>query len=208
MEDFTRALWEKQNQHPGDRRSLFGAVTDALGGGTVLYPGSYVDIAASFVFQFVTYVDSDSRTPRFFSDDAGVREIIAAQPDSPDEPEVRFVHGDYRDELGFAHESFDLLISLYAGFVSDACSDYLRIGGRLLVNSSHGDAALASIDPRYALSGVVLARASSYRFVTENLGTYLVPKSSGEVNRETILRAGRGIAYTKSAFAYVFERIS
>ena len=50
MTQSTRQLWGTQNRHPGDREALFVAVADALPIETVLYPGSYVDIAASFVF--------------------------------------------------------------------------------------------------------------------------------------------------------------
>jgi len=188
--------------------NLFAAVADAVGGRTVLYPGSFVDVAASSVFQSVTYVDSNRATPRFFADVDGVHEIISSQPGAPDDPEVRFIHSDYGDDLGLPPGSFDLLISLYAGFVSEACTDYLRIGGALLVNSSHGDAAMASIDSRYRLSGVVLSRAGSYRVATADLDMYLIPKSSVEVTPEMLHRAGRGIQYTKTPYAYLFERIA
>lgn len=112
----------------------------------MLYPGSYVDVAASFVFPRLTYVDSDSRAAKFFDDTEGVDEIVSAEQTSPVNREVEFVAGDYRGRLGLDDESFDLLISLYAGFVSEHCTRYLRIGGHLLVNPSHGDAAMASID--------------------------------------------------------------
>ena len=68
MRDKTKQLWEKQNWHPGDRVGLFSAVAGALEASTVLYPGSYIDIAPSFVFDHVTYVDIDRRAARFFSD--------------------------------------------------------------------------------------------------------------------------------------------
>lgn len=51
-------------------------MSQAVDAATVLYPGSYVDIAASFVFPSVTYVDIDARAARFFSDSNGVDEII------------------------------------------------------------------------------------------------------------------------------------
>ena len=77
MKDMTRQLWAKQDQHPGDRLRLFSAVKAAFSVSTVLYPGSYVDIAPSFVFDEVTYVDMDARAARFFADTTGVDEIIA-----------------------------------------------------------------------------------------------------------------------------------
>ena len=75
---------------------------------------------------------------------------------------MRFIGADYTDPLGLDDGGFDLLISMYAGFISEHCTRYLRVGGTLLVNPSHGDAAMASIDPRYRLTGVVTSRSGGY----------------------------------------------
>ena len=145
MEQFTHRLWSDQNRHDGDRFRLFSTVRNAVGGVRVLYPGSFVDVAASAVYPEVTYVDIDNRTPRFFRDTSGVTDIIESMG-GPREHVVEFLHADYRDELPLENESFDLLVSLYAGFVSEHCTRHLRVGGTLLVGPSHGDAAMASID--------------------------------------------------------------
>ena len=195
MEPRTLELWEKQDAHKGDRKRLFSAVQDAVGGSDALYPGSYVDIAASMVFAAVTYVDKDSRAARFFSDAAGVQEIVRAGG-GPASAEVRFIAGDYSTELRIEDESFDVLVSLYAGFVSEACTDYLRIGGVLLVAPSHGDVAMASIDPRYELSGIVTARSGNYLVSTDGLETHLVPKTEVSITRELLHERGRSEEHT------------
>ncbi len=110
-------------------------------------------------------------------------------------------------DLGLPDEGFDLLISLYAGLVSEHCTRHLRIGGQLLVNPSHGDAARASIDPRYELTGVILSRSHDYVVSNSALDTYLVPRRPTEVTVDLIKKTGRGIVYTKSPFAYMFTRI-
>lgn len=172
----------------------------------MLYPGSYVDLAPSFVWPSVTYVDVDRRAHHFFSDDAGVSELLADHDADPDLHTVRFVHADYTDHLDVADDSFDLLVSLYAGFVSEHCTRYVRPGGFLLVNPSHGDAALASLDVRLRLRGVVVSRSGDYRVQTSALETYLVPKRDLEVTAELVHATGRGVTYTKSPFAYLFQR--
>ena len=53
MDQRTRLLWQKQDVHGGDRKRLFTAVRAEIGDAVVLYPGSYVDMAASFVFSAV-----------------------------------------------------------------------------------------------------------------------------------------------------------
>ena len=197
-----------QDQHEGDRWRLFRVVAAHVEARQVLYPGSYVDISPSFVFPSVTYVDVDRRAAAFFEDAAGVNEIIQAHTGSPTTPEFAFHRADYATDLGIADSSFGLLISLYAGFVSETCTTKLRVGGALLVNHSHGDAAMASIDPRYQLIGAVVARSGDYRVRTTDLDSYLVPKKPSTVTKEQLHESGRGIAYTKPAFAYLFRRVN
>lgn len=206
MLDRTRKLWTKQDQHEGDRLRLFRAIGAHVEADQVLYPGSYVDISPSFVFPRVTYVDVDRRAAAFFKDAEGINEIIQAHAGPPN-PDFRFIHQDYTTSLNVEEASCDLLISLYAGFISEACTTKLRIGGKLLANPSHGDVAMASIDPRYELVGALIARSGDYRVRTTDLDSYLVPKTPKKPTKESLHKSGRGISYTKSAFAYLFERI-
>jgi len=182
-------------------------VGGALEVSSVLYPGCWVDIAPSFVFPRATYVDIDRRARQFFADADGVDEIIAANATDDRPRSVTFLARDYRDDLGLPEQSFDLLVSLYAGFVSEHCTRYLRIGGSLLVNPSHGDAAMASIDPRYQLTAVVRSGNNRYRVDTGNLDDHLVPRRPSSITVESLHELGRGVAYTKSPFAYVFQRV-
>lgn len=208
MSDVTRRLWaEQEGRHPGDRLALFSAIRDVTGPARVLYPGSYVDIAPSFVFGHVTYLDMDRRAARFFADQDTVDAIISERRDGPS-PEWEFMHADYTTDLDLDGDSFDLLISLYAGFVSEHCTEFLRPGGILFVNPSHGDAAMASIDARYRLRGVVHARSGSYSVTDRDLDSYLIPKTSALVTVDGLHESGRGVAYTKRAFGYLFERLA
>lgn len=212
MRESTQRFWNEQDRHRGDRLRLFSALANAREVSNALYPGSFVDIAPSFVFDSVTYVDTDRRAATFFADSVGVDEIIAGHRPNASKAAWRFISGDYTGDLGNADLGaalgpFDLLISLYAGFVSEHCTRYLRHGGLLLANPSHGDAAMASIDPRYRLAAVVNTRAGRYAISTDDLDTYLLPKRPTEVDAELLHGTGRGIAYTRSPFAYLFERI-
>ncbi len=204
----TRELWEQQNRLVGDRTGLFDAISDAVHVSTALYPGSYVDITPSFTWPSVTYVDVDRRAERFFADEAGVGELLVEHGVDPDLHAVRFIQADYTDDLDIRDGSFDLLVSLYAGFISEHCTRHLRHGGFLLVNPSHGDAAAASLNAQYRLHGVVVSRAGRYSVRTDALDTYLVSKRDVELTLELLHKTGRGVAYTKSPFAYLFERVA
>lgn len=198
-------MWREQDRHPGDRQRLFAAVHRALGPRSALYPGSFVDIAPSFVIDDVTYVDSIGRAARFFDDVDGVDEIIAEHRPAGSRAIWRFLASDYRDDLPVEDGSVDLLISLYAGLVSDACARYLRPGGLLLANASHGDASVVALDDRFELFAAVRSRAGDHRIVTDDLDRFLRPRDPGLATVERIRRTGRGIAYTTPAFAYVFR---
>lgn len=207
LRQVTKKLWDKQNQHPDDRFRLFRAVGKIISPATVLYPGSYVDVAPSFIFSNVTYVDMDRRANSFFNDNESVQEIIDAQGTAPPSSVFSFIQSDYT-KLTLPEQSFDLLISLYAGFISEYCTEYLKVGGHLLVNPSHGDAALTSIDERYKLAGVVISQAGDYTVLQANLADYLQPKKPLDITRELLFSTQRGVAYTRSAFAYIFERMA
>ncbi len=71
---------------------------------------------------------------------------------------------------------------------------------------SHGDAAMASIDDRYELDGVVTSRSGDYRVRNDNLDSYLIPKRPIQLTPELVRQRQRGIPYTKSPFAYLFRR--
>jgi hypothetical protein len=150
----------------------------------------------------VAYVDTDRRAARYFADSDLVRSELGGR--SGPEPRVDFVAADYTSELPWVHGSFDLLISLYAGPVWEHCRPYLRSGGLLLANASHGDASLAALDRDLHLVAAVLHRDGRYRLDTEDLERYLVPRRAAAADAEAIRRSGRGIAYTKPAFAYLF----
>ncbi len=206
MKESSRQLWKEQDRHPGDRQRLFEAVGDFIGDTSVLYPGSFVDVAASFVFDSVTYVDNDRRAARFFADATGVDEIIRRHRLRPTGANWRFISADYRSDLDPADQSVGLLVSLYAGFVSENCTRYLVPGGWLLVNPSHGDAAMASIDQRYRLAAAINRRSGKYSVTERDLDSYLIPNRPTTVTADLLHKAGRGIAYTRSPFAYVFQR--
>jgi len=207
MTGVAERMWAEQDRHRGDRARMFGAVGRAVHAERVLYPGSYVDLAPSFVFPSVTYVDTDDRAAKFFADRVGVGTIIDRHDGAPAQRDATFIHADYTTDLDLPSDGFDLLVSLYAGFVSESCTGYLRVGGTLLVNPSHGDAAMASIDDRYRLVAVVKARSGEYQVSTDHLENHLVPRKPVEITPQFLHERGRGIAYVTAPFAYLFERV-
>jgi len=185
-----------------DRLELFKVVAERFNIARGLYPGSYVHITPSLVIPRMTYVDTDKRTREFFSD-ASVLCFVHRKRNYSQPTEVRYHHCDYRTRFEEPDASFDLLLSQWAGFVSQACKRYLKPGGILMTNNSHGDASMASLDPDYAFIGVV---SEANKIAEHQLEKYFVPKKEHPLTREYIAELGRGVAYTQSATTYLFRR--
>lgn len=206
------AFHAEYDHHTNDRVRLFEAVRTAVPRtASVLYAGSYVDIAPSVWFDNVTYVDVDRRAARWFGEHQQVSELIATKRTaagvvSTTDVAFRFHHLDYQNDLPVADGSIDLLVSLYAGFISEHCSRYLRPGGLLLVNSSHGDADMAALSPANQLVGVLISAEGHYRLSTTNLEQYLIPKRGKRPTVAELHASNRGVGHTTSAFAYLFKR--
>jgi len=195
-------LWEKQDTHKGDRKRLFGAVRDTVGGSDVLYPGSYVDVAASMAFASVTYIDTESRAAEFFADTGGVQEIVRAGGGSAS-GEITFIAGDYRTELGIEDQSFGVSLRwLRIRSMHRLSTDRGCVAGRTQPRRC-GDGIDRS---KVRTSGVVTSRSGNYRVSAEGLDTYLIPKTETPITPALLHERGRGIPYTKSPFAYLFTR--
>lgn len=191
-----------------ERRDLFQSLQEKYHIQSALYPGSFAHITPSFYIPHVVYVDSDKQAKKFFQDEAGVSKIIAQNKIYTQEPSFRFLPLDYYKPLDLTEQSFDLLISSYAGFVSQPGKKYLKIGGILLANNSHGDAGLAKIDQDYELIGVVNGRQEKYTISEKNLDEYFIPKKQITLTRDYLEQLGKGVGYTKTANFYIFQRIA
>ena len=189
-----------------ERLDLFLQLRQKYGIRRALYPGSLVHVTPSFVFPVTTYVDTDKRAKRFFSH-PGLVDFIAARKRYNQKAEFTFHECDYREPLRENFGSYDLLISQYAGFVSKHCKKYLKIGGILLANNSHGDASMASIDKDYALLAVVIKNGEKHRLRERGLDAYFVPKKPIDITEAYLERTKKRIGYKRTASAYLFQRV-
>ena len=186
---------------------LFRLLKNEFDISSAIYPGSYIQISPSFIFPYVVYIDSDKHAIRFFQS-GSLEEIVKARKEYPQDPKIVFHGIDYHELIEDYHGEFDLLISQYAGFISGVCKPYLRVGGYLLVNNSHGDAGMASIDSDYQLIGTVHRRRGKYRLSRTSLADYFIPKKDITVTRELLLERKKGIGYTRTAALYLFQKVN
>lgn len=189
------------------RLPLFRLVAEHLGARSALYPGSWIHLAPSLVVPEVVYVDADRRCPAFFADPA-VRAHVAAHQAYAEPAVFRFHGQDYTRPLPEPDGSFELLISQYAGCISQPCRRYLRVGGHLLVNDSHGDAGVAALDPSYALVGAVEEGPAGPVLRLTGLDGLFVPRREGGPATIADRQAhGKSLRYVQTADHYLFRRV-
>ncbi len=186
---------------------LFRMIKKTYGIKRAIYPGSYVHISPSFIFPDVVYIDNDKNAIKFFKSNKLI-ELINERKEYNEDPKITFHGIDYKCLIAGLNRQFDLLISQYAGFISDTCKEYLKIGGLLLVNNSHGDAGLASIDEDYELISTVHKAKGKYQILHTSLDKYFIPKRKITVSKELLYKTGKGVGYIKTAPLYIFQQIS
>lgn len=114
---------------------------------------------------------------------------------------ITFLAQDYYDELDI--EPVDLIISQYAGFVGQATSRYLKPGGILLCNDSHGDATLARFDETFTFIGVI---KEDNQIIQTKLDEYFTLAKGRAVDLEKVKKKMRGLPYTKQVENYIFQK--
>src|SRR5215218_6233635 len=165
-----------------ERLNLFRQLEAKYGGKRALYPGSFVHVTPSFVYPDVVYVDKDKEAKLFFDNPANY-DFVNKRKHYPEPATIKFHAADFQMDIDEPDESFDLLISQYTGFVSLHCKRYLKVGGILLVNDSHGDATMASLDED--LQFIEYGNQTEGKFTLSDmyLDTYFVTKAETEISR-------------------------
>jgi len=177
----------------------------------VLYPGSWIHVTPSLVFSHVVYVDLFSKMEKVFSD-SELLQYIENHKEYQNKPKVDFHSSDYRSKFGEVKASFDLLISLSSGFISQACGLYLKKGGLLFVDNEHYDASMAYVDPKFDLVGVfktldqyIESKQSIHSFFITTKGNPITLEMVNENSQRSPSKA-RYKLKRKAPF-YVFKRL-
>ena len=197
--------YEEYMKKIGDRNGLYNLLSINFPIKRVLYPGCYVDITPSFYFPYTVYIDNDKKAKKFFKEGVLIKDFIEKNKEYNEKSFFRYFPNDYRMKIDENENSFDLLISLYAGFISKFCKNYLKSGGLLLVNDSHGDASMAKLDNRFRLIAVINLVDSKYTISQKNLDQYFILKKQFAVTPKFLEDYQKGIDFTKKADYYLFK---
>ena len=208
-------LTDYKTGHGGlhDLLPVFQQVHDRFGCKRVLYPGSYLHVTSSLVFPTVCYVDSLKDICKAINN-LDLLEYIRSNKTYPEDAEIRCYQEDYNRFKGEPEGSFELLISLSAGFISQACKHHLKREGLLLVNDEHFDASRAYVDPDYQLVSVFEGQDQTIAVSEERLDTYF-KTTRGDTLTLGMVEANATRPPSKARFrvaqranAYLFQRHS
>ncbi|MCC9622144.1 hypothetical protein LPB41_10605 [Thalassospira sp. MA62] len=194
-------MYEAYAQKIGDRKQVYETIASTFDVKRALYPGSHVDIAPSLVIPHVIYVDSFKGTIRFFKHLEMVQELIDNRKEYDEPCMIEFFGQDYTQPLDI--EPVDLIISQYAGFVGQATKHYLKPGGILLCNDSHGDATLAQFDKTFELIG---GMGSTNELIQTGLDDYFRLPKGKDVDVAEVKKTMKGPSYLKAVEHYVFQK--
>lgn len=185
----------------GNRKELYRIVAKKYNIASALYPGSHIDITPSLVIPNVTYIDNFKGAISFFKDMELIKDYLAENKEYKDVCKITFQAQDYTSELDV--EPVDLIISQFAGFVGQATKKFLRKGGILLSNDSHGDATMARFDDDFEFVGIV---DSNNRITDINLDGYFILPHGKDVNLEIVKSLMKSPKYKLTAENYLFRK--
>lgn len=190
-----------------ERAGLFKMLKERYHCNEALYPGSSVHITPSFFFPHVAYVDQSPTAAGFFADMEGIQTYVSRNKHYKRKTYIRFIPQDYRLPLKLHPGGFDLLISLYAGGVSQACKKYLKVGGILVTNDHQNDVEDVVTDTDFKLRTVLKYSGGKYRFMDENLEQFLAVTRKEKKGKNYLKSTSQGLAYREDIDVYfVFER--
>jgi hypothetical protein len=189
-----------------ERLGLFKLISERFTIRSGLYPGSFIHITPSFIIPEMVYADMDKRCSNFFSD-IKTAKYVQSKKSYTTEPVFRFHPVDFTRGIPEGKGSFDLLISFYAGFISKFCGKYLKKGGILIANNSHGDASLARLDKSFSCIGVIRRRGDNFKLIQEDIDSFFITKTGKPIDRKAVERSMRGVGFTKPVYAYIFKKL-
>ena len=200
-----------RHNHDHDLLGVFRAVRRLIDVPRVVYPGSYVHLTPSLVFPYVCYVDSVKGFGAAMQS-GDLTAWLEAHKEYTEPVVVAAIEAPYDRVLSPLHAGFDLMVSLNAGAISQACKPLLAPGAHLLANDGHYDAARAQVDADYTLVAA-LAADGAVETSKEALRGYFVTKRGEPLTREMLIeneqrspsKARHSMARTGDAFLFRFK---
>ena len=145
-----------------ERAGLFELIKAEYGCNTVLYPRCSIHITPSFYFQHVVYIDINELAKEFFQDHKDIMNFVSSNKKYKQSAYIQFIHSDYTEKLPVRENNYDLLLSIYAGGITESCKKYIKPGGIIVSNNHRNDAQQALKDSSIRLEALIRRKGKKY----------------------------------------------
>jgi hypothetical protein len=190
-----------------DRAGLFELIKDKYGCGTVLYPGCSIHITPSFYFQHVVYVDINETAKEFFQDNQNILSIVNSNKKYKKSAYIQFIHSDYTEKLPVRENNYDLLLSIYAGGITESCKKYIKPGGIIVSNNHRNDAQQALKEPSVRLEALIRRKGKKYNIENGTGEKMLKALQEHSVPTKNMKNSSSGLKYVDNEYYFVFRKI-
>ena len=192
-----------------ERKGLFSCLLKeklCSSSSSLLYLGCGAHLTPSLFFEHVCFVDNWKKSKNFYTEE-DVLQYVVKNKVYKGKPKMVFHFSDYTKDFGEEHESFDVLLSQFAGFVSCAGKKFLKPGGILVANDSHADASMAYLDKQHFELIAVYNEESDdlCRIERSDLDKYF-KGSKEQISVKMLEKTGKGPKYSKQASGYIFRK--
>ena len=189
-----------------ERAGLFELIKDEYGCSTVLYPGCSIHITPSFYFQHVVYVDISETAKEFFQENKNISSIVDSNKKYKQSAYMRFIHGDYTKKLPVRENNYDLLLSIYAGGVTESCKKYIKHGGIIVSNNHQNDAQQALKDSSVRLEALIHRKGKKY-YIENVSGEKMLKALLRQSMPKSMKNTSSGMEYVDNEYYFVFRKI-
>ena len=190
-----------------ERAELFESIKDEYGCSTVLYPGCSIHITPSFYFQHVVYVDISETAKEFFQDNQSILSIVNSNKKYKQSAYIQFIHSDYTKELPVRENNYDLLLSIYAGGITESCKKYIKPGGIIVSNNHQNDAQQALKDSSIRLEALIHRKSKKYHIENCTGEKMLEALQEHSMPSKSMKNSSSGLKYVDNEYYYLFRKI-
>jgi len=189
-----------------EREGLFKLLKDEYNCSTVLYPGSSIHITPSFYFQHVVYVDISETAKEFFQQNQILLSIVNSNKKYRQSAYIQFFHCDYTKKLPLRENNYDLLLSIYAGGITESCTKYIKPGGIIVSNNHQNDAQQALKDPSIKLEAVIRRKGKKYHIENSTGEKALNALQKHSVPLRSMKSSSSGLKYMDNEDYFVLRK--
>jgi hypothetical protein len=120
---------------------------------------------------------------------------------------IQFIHSDYTEKLPVRENNYDLLLSIYAGGITESCKKYIKPGGIIVSNNHRNDAQQALKDSSIRLEALIRRKGKKYNIENDTGEKMLKALQEHSVPTKNMKNSSSGLKYVDNEYYFVFRKI-